>query len=33
MEIEDGLTWVYGVGEDGVPSFDWGQAKEAWPIF
>jgi hypothetical protein len=21
MEIEDGVIWVYGVGEDGVPAF------------
>lgn len=21
MEIEDGLIWVYDVGEDGVPAF------------
>ena len=21
MEIEDGVIWVYGIGEDGVPAF------------
>ncbi len=21
MEPEDGLSWVYGVGEDGIPAF------------
>ncbi len=21
MEIEDGVVWVYGIGEDGVPAF------------
>lgn len=21
MEIEDGVIWVYGVGEDGIPGF------------
>ncbi|MGJ5222228.1 hypothetical protein ACQR1Q_35785 [Bradyrhizobium oligotrophicum] len=21
MDIEDGVIWVYGVGEDGVPAF------------
>jgi hypothetical protein len=21
MEIEDGVIWVHGVGEDGVPAF------------
>lgn len=24
MEIEDGLIWVYGVGEDGVQASDFG---------
>jgi hypothetical protein len=26
MEIEDGVIWVYGVGEDGVQAF-----RESWP--